>query len=751
MSAQGQRDSVTQEPIFTVEGRIGGRWWAWQRFRERDAAARELAQLAAEKRFDGVRLGVTIPGRDGAPPLSRDLVVVDGLGIHRPGEPAGGIAASAAAARAPQAYRPPAARAAAPPRSPKPEVPFFSARRLRADEILAELAARAAASSAPDDRPAPIDHVESRVEPRLESQYDPYAAAALAPPPEERVVEAARDDDAAESAAPESAPEAHAPEAHAPAAEPEPVAVEAEAIEPDAAPEPLTGEAGPFVPPPTSPDGFAAHRRADPLIDDDPPYLTAEDRLPDEEPGDYLIDDDVIDEPPPPRKRYRIPRQLVYTLGAGIASLLLAVTSYETTRLVFGLPDLLEEARVAVAGLTAGPERPIVVAARGGKAEALAKLLRGGFSANSEDAHGVPAVLVAARAGHANVVRMLLDAGADPNVSFGYGDTPMLATAREGLLTSLELMQAKGGQVNGRGGADLCATPLLVASASGKLDAVNFLLAKGASYDVLPGCRQGPMDVAMRYPRVREALEVAYRRRLASVRTPAQATPASATASTRGAPPVAARQPAGAAKSPPTSLLPPPHATVSGRPEAAADPRAYAPMMYGMTWRETLAAVKATAKECREVGRRYVACELKVRPWLDDIGTVEAWFDRADGDRFVSIEARSVELVDYSATRDGAVVRGRFDQIRRAIDQRLPQGMKPIVVRQAPNGIPFFESLKPEVNAGEFTAFWTDDGHRRPASIHLKLTGIDQRKGYYRLIVSNPQRSGQQQAAFPSK
>lgn len=727
---------VKPDPIFTIEGRIGGRWWAWQRFRERDDAARELAQLAAERRFDGVRLILTVPGRDRVPPLVRELVVIDGDGVRRPGERHAGEGRPGQGPKAPPAapaYRPLAARAIEPPPRPAPrrdiDAPFFSARRLRADEILAELAARATAAKRVEEPPLIL--TPAAPHPPADSPSEPSARLAPALPEFERMPEPYAPEPRWQQPAQEHRIEpVPASEIVIETAQPSPAA-DADLVEPvrhGATEETLTGEAGPFVPPPT-----AGARRHDPLHEDDPPYLTAEDRIPEEEPGDYLIDPAIEDEErPPPRKRRVFPRQLAYALGAGMASLLLAVASYETTRLVFGLPDLLDEARIAVAGLTAGPEKPIVLAARHGKADEVAKLLRGGFSPNSEDAQGVPALLVAARAGHTNIVRLLLDAGADPNLAFGYGETPMLIAAREGLQTTLELMQAKGGQVNGRGGADLCATPLLAASAAGKLEAVNFLLAKGASFDVLPGCRQGPLDVAVRYPRVREALEVAYQRRQAAGST--QLTQASLPTQT-----VPAR--------PAPAMAPPVPLTAPGKPDAPADPRAYAAMMYGMTWRETLAAVKATAKECREVGRRYVACELKVKPWLDDIETVEAWFDRADGDRFVSIEQRSVELVDYSATRDGAAVRSRFDQIRRAIDQRLPQGMKPIVVRQAPNGLPFFESLKPEVNAGEFSAFWSDDGRRRPAAIQLKLTGIDQRKGYYRLVVSNPMRSSQQAAA----
>jgi hypothetical protein len=120
-------------PMFVVEGRIGGRWWVWQRFRVRDEGARELAALAAEKRFDGVRMVQTIPGGPGASTTSRELVVVDGNGVHGPGR----------AEHAPQAESPAPARAPMPQRGGGPRFrrgrrtgasppPRFSRRKWRA-------------------------------------------------------------------------------------------------------------------------------------------------------------------------------------------------------------------------------------------------------------------------------------------------------------------------------------------------------------------------------------------------------------------------------------------------------------------------------------------------------------------------------------------------------------------------------------------------------------------------------------------
>ena len=662
-------------PMFVVEGRIGGRWWVWQRFRVRDEGARELAALAAEKRFDGVRMVQTIPGGPGASTTSRELVVVDGNGVHGPGraEHDPQVETIRAPAEAP-------APAPAPVRSPMPQRAQSGVSRRRIP----------APPQAPDRR---------------------------------------------EPAAPSFAPT---------------VAGNAAATDDEPSPAPDNGI------------------RISPVVmENDPDDEAAFDRVSTSYPATHEM----------ARRLKR--RQIFYTLGAGMASLLLAVVSYEVTRTAVGMPDLLYEARQTVGAMFAGPERPIVTAARQGNTEEVAKLLRGGFSANTEDAYGVPALLIAARAGKASVVRQLLEAGADPNRPFRRDDTPMLAAAREGLNGSIEQMLAKGGHVNGRGGNDFCDTPLLVSAAGGRMDTVNFLLAKGASFDVLPGCHKGPMDAAAAYPRVREALEQAFQRRLAAANRPAQgaspvvpaaaqappappapvqvAPPAPAKPAAAPAPrpavqsavpapvPALAQAPAKAKPHPAAAVIPPPPA------DAQALEAAYRPIMFGFSWDATIAQVRAKSKSCRDVGKRYLACELAVKPWLEGIETVEAWFDRADGERLVSIEALSGTIVDVSAKQDGINARQRFDNARAAIEKRLPGDMRPIVARQAPVGIPFFAGLKPDVNAGDFSVFWSDDGKRRPAAIHLKLTGVDEQSGYLRVVVSNPRRYSQQAQADQAK
>ncbi|MCC7048470.1 MAG: ankyrin repeat domain-containing protein [Alphaproteobacteria bacterium] len=787
---QGQPQSAR----FTVEGRIGGRWWVWQRFATHDEAAAEIERMAGEKRFDGARLIETVPSWNGAPSVSRELFVLDPKGPR-----AADIAAAEAApptgplfvaplpifAPEPPAAPPPAARkapplaalpiaaAAAAPPQPAMEPPVatpadntliaapvadalanalarvaaaareaaemdaLAAEAAAAEAAAAEAAPKAAVPPAPSEAPMPAEAEQSSLPENLfAAGYVIEPATPPAPPPEEP---SASDQPARDPQADASSPldDAGALPEVAPTNAPPDDRADRAAVPPAEAPPAEVPSAAASPAPDTVPAGsrseadrlwsefIASERTAAPPANDDV-------ALAGRPVANYAIYDDedrVAAIPRSAQWRFRL-RKVAYTLGAGLASLLLCIASYEATRLAIGLPDLLGEAYQAVALLTAGPERPIVAAARRGRQDEVAQLLRGGFSPNSEDPQGVPVLLVAARGGHLDIVHTLLDAGADPNRRFGPNATPLLASAREGLLSSVDAMMQRGGQVNGRGGVDDCDTPLLVAANAGRLEMVNYLLARGATFDVLPGCRRGALDAAAAHPRVRDVLEAAYQRRLAGV---PRAIPAAANADLlpstlpRGfdAAPAAARAP----------IAP------------GDDARGYAARMYGFTWRDTLAEVKARAKECRAVGRRYEVCELQVKPLLDDAALVEAWFDRGDGDRFVSIETRSIELVDYTAQRDGATVRQRFDQVRREIERFLPQGQRPILQRLAPASLPFFEALKPEMGAGDFSAFWSDDAHQRPASVHLKLSGIDARKGFYRIVVSNPLRQSQQAAA----
>jgi hypothetical protein len=52
-----------------------------------------------------------------------------------------------------------------------------------------------------------------------------------------------------------------------------------------------------------------------------------------------------------------------------------------------------------------------------------------------------------------------------------------------------------------------------------------------------------------------------------------------------------------------------------------------------------------------------------------------------------------------------------------------------------------FQSLRPEVNQGRFFSYWPDQDRRRPVFVHLKLTGLDDSHGFYRIVIGNPFRA----------
>jgi len=813
-------------PSYTVEGRLGQRWWTWQRFAEHDDAARAIAQLIEARRFDAIRLLETrhrtgkppevlrelfhydpAPATIAVPPVAAPVQATQPAPVHPPATKPASVQPTPPAvppAPAPAALQaaPVAAIAATKVAAPAQQGPLigapaaravadafarmeaeFSAQARREQDRREEAQRDAAAAPAPDlPTTADIWPALWQATVPVVSVAKPPAAlpvAIKAPIPRDAFDDTEGDDYAPlvameETSLPPPLPPAPSPSAPKPPTTWDPAEIDAamaalraalrevEAIAPAVAaraatqPEPLARVPAVEEPvftasdrPSVAPANDDARRAAAATQEAESARHAATDGA---VADDAVADDDwdAVEAPRVARQgqwRFRL-RRVGYSLGTTAAAVLLAIAGYETTRLAIGLPDLLGEARHIAGGLIAGPERPIVAAARRGDGAEVERLLKGGFSADSDDPQGVPVLLVAARAGHADIVRALLDAGGDPNRRFGQADTPILAATREGLLPAVDAMLTRGGQVNGRGGADDCETPLLVAAAAGRLDMVTFLLGRGATFDVLPGCRRGPLDAAAPHPRVRDALETAYQRRLAGVPrgSPAIA-PAVATGADLAPPPRAAAL----ALAPPPLPVSPPPAAKPAVAEPAVEPRGYGVLMYGFTWRETLAEVKAKAKECRALGRRYEVCTLAVKPMFDDAAAVEAWFDRADGDRFVSIETRSIDLIDYTAQRDGAAVRRRFDEVRREIERFLPAGSRPVVQRTAPPGsMTFFEGLKPDVAQGDYSAFWSDDSRRRPASIQLKLGGIDNRKGFYRVVVSNPLRQTQQ-AAIPTR
>ena len=62
--------------------------------------------------------------------------------------------------------------------------------------------------------------------------------------------------------------------------------------------------------------------------------------------------------------------------------------------------------------------------------------------------------------------------------------------------------------------------------------------------------------------------------------------------------------------------------------------------------------------------------------------------------------------------------------------------------RQAPAQGEFFDGLRPGVDRGNYSSYWSDDNRSRPVFVHLKLSGFKKDSGFYRILIGNPFRAG---------
>lgn len=168
--------------------------------------------------------------------------------------------------------------------------------------------------------------------------------------------------------------------------------------------------------------------------------------------------------------------------------------------------------------------------------------------------------------------------------------------------------------------------------------------------------------------------------------------------------------------------------------------RKYSDIMLGFSWFDDFEKVRSRAKQCRDMGNRYVVCTIKTTAWLQDVESVEAQFDRQANNRLVAIEIKSKPIKDRSNAGNDA--RRRFEQVLRSIKSRLPKDHIGVATRQAPNGVPFWEGLQPGVKAGEYNAYWSDEDKRRPIFVYLKLLGSGTKEGRYKIVIGNPFRIG---------
>src|SRR6185503_12667994 len=102
-------------------------------------------------------------------------------------------------------------------------------------------------------------------------------------------------------------------------------------------------------------------------------------------------------------------------------------------------------------------------------------LLAAGAKPDVANRYGVTPLIQAGRTGDTAVIKALLDGLASPKVASLEGETPLMAASRAGSLDSVQLLLARGADVNA---ADLFQqeTALMWAAAEGHAEVIDALL-----------------------------------------------------------------------------------------------------------------------------------------------------------------------------------------------------------------------------------------------------------------------------------
>lgn len=178
------------------------------------------------------------------------------------------------------------------------------------------------------------------------------------------------------------------------------------------------------------------------------------------------------------------------------------------------------------------------------------------------------------------------------------------------------------------------------------------------------------------------------------------------------------------------------HVAVQEKLVLAADQTLYTPLMFGLSWSDTLETVQARSSVCKQVGEGFVACSLKTESWLDDTAAVIAQFDTRNGNRLVAIQ------VDSRLYNDADDAEVGFKKAAQLIAKVVPPDQFGFPVRDIPADVPVFESLTPNVGTGQYFQYWPDDNLSRPVYVHMKMIGYKRDRGFHRIVIGNPFRVG---------
>ena len=141
-------------------------------------------------------------------------------------------------------------------------------------------------------------------------------------------------------------------------------------------------------------------------------------------------------------------------------------------------------------------ESPIADAAARGDREAVMALLKKAADVNAAQGDGMTALHWAAMNGDAELAQMLIVAGANVRATTRLGSyTPLYLASQQGHGAVIQALIAAGADV--KAGTPNGTTPLMVAAASGEIDAVRILIENGSDVNAKDGVRaQTPLMYA---------------------------------------------------------------------------------------------------------------------------------------------------------------------------------------------------------------------------------------------------------------
>jgi hypothetical protein len=138
------------------------------------------------------------------------------------------------------------------------------------------------------------------------------------------------------------------------------------------------------------------------------------------------------------------------------------------------------------------PLEEMLGAVQRGNAKAVQAWLNKGVDPDSVNPKGFTLLMLAARENHREVVTVLLERKAKINQRTAYGDSALMLASFKGNLDMVQLLVARGAEVQHPGWA-----PLHYAAFEGRTEVIRFLLGKGADKDAVAPNGYSPLMLAV--------------------------------------------------------------------------------------------------------------------------------------------------------------------------------------------------------------------------------------------------------------